>query len=75
MFPLQEERKRKEYEKKQREDLELKKPDPKAKPVVEEEIMPEEEKGAYQRAPKDKKEEVPEEKDIPLGKAEVTFIS
>ena len=56
-----------------REDINLAKPPEKPKPVEEEVIAPEEEKEAYQRAPKEKKEEVTEEKELIMGKADVSI--
>ena len=56
-----------------REDIELEKSPEKPKPPEEEVIVPEDEKGVYQRAPKEKKEEVLEEKELVMGKADVSI--
>ena len=75
MLPLiQRVREPEEFKPTKREDIDLAKPPEKPKPVEEEVIAPEEEKEAYQRAPKEKKEEVTEEKELVMGKADVSIL-
>ena len=74
MLPqIQRVREPEEFKPTKREDIDLAKPPEKPKPVEEEVIAPEEEKEAYQRAPKEKEEEVTEEKELIMGKAVVSI--
>ena len=61
-----------EFKPTKRESIDLAAPPEKPRPVEEEVVAPEEEKQAYQRAPKHVTEETPDDKELVMGKAEVS---
>lgn len=74
MFSLvQKQRKPEEFTPTKRESVQLEAPPERPPPVEEEIIAPEEEKPAYQRAPREKPEETPDDRELVMGKADVSL--